>query len=89
MALEFIFTAFSRLILIRFSIEVRLVDLRHLRKLIYLNFERFFSVSEKIVFEKVVFLEIKKFYGLHDDLKILRKNNPWPLSCTEVRTIIF
>ena len=32
-------------------------------------------------------VRFKKFHGLHDDLKFIRKEvKPWPLSCTEIAT---
>ena len=36
------------------------------------------------LFENMVLLEVKEFHGLHDDLKLYQKVNPWPPSCTEV-----
>jgi len=30
----------------------------------------------------VVLLGVKEFDGLHEDLKIYEKVNPWPLCCT-------
>jgi len=35
----------------------------------------------------MVLLEVKEFHGLHDDLEtIVKRVNPFPLSCTEVLT---
>ena len=84
MSTEFNFKAFSGLILIRFVIALQLIDWCHQaatcynkrqrsQKFIYLNFDGgFFDVS-KYVFGKLTILEVKKFHGLHDDIKIIRK----------------
>ena len=39
---------------------------------------------ENVLSEKWAISELQKNHGIRDDLKI-KKINPWPLSCTEVR----
>ena len=57
MSREFNFKAFSRLILIKISMELQLID--------FLRCLKMFFFSEKF------FLRFKEFHGLHDDLKII------------------